>query len=59
VVLVKEPNRYRAVAGALQAAEMAGDKKKAAVFATRVIEQTAAADSARPEIAQARRVLGK
>ncbi len=59
VVLVKEPNRYRAVAGALQAAAMAGDKKKIAVFATRVIEQTAAAESARPEIAQARRVLGK
>ncbi len=59
MVLVKEPNRYRAFAGALQAAEGAGDKQKAAVFATRVVEQTAAADSARPEVAQARRVLGK
>ncbi len=58
-VLVKEPNRYRALAGAMQAAERAGDAKKAAAFAERVIAQTAAADSTRPEIAQARRVLGK
>ena len=58
-VLVKEPNRYRAVAGALQAAESAGDKSKATLYATRIVEQTATADSARPEIAQARRVLGK
>jgi hypothetical protein len=57
--LVKEPNRYRTVSGALQAAEGTGDKKKAAFFATRIVEQTAAADSARPEVAQARRVLGK
>jgi hypothetical protein len=58
-VLTKEPNRYRAFAGAMQAAERAGDAKKAAVFAERVLEQTGAADSARPEIAQARRVLGR
>ncbi|MGH7353063.1 MAG: tetratricopeptide repeat protein [Candidatus Rokuibacteriota bacterium] len=58
-VLTKEPNRYRAFAGAMQAAERAGDAKKAAFFAERVIEQTSAADSARPEIAQARRVLGR
>lgn len=58
MVLVKQPNRYRAMAGALQAPESAGDKKKA-LLATRVIEQTATADSARPEVAQARRLLGK
>jgi hypothetical protein len=58
-VLVKEPNRYRALVGAMQAAEQAGDAKKAAAFAERVVAQTAAADSTRPEIAQARRVLGK
>jgi hypothetical protein len=58
-VLTKEPNRYRAFAGAMQAAERAGDVKKAAVFAERVLEQTSAADSPRPEIAQARRVLGR
>src|SRR5713101_6715329 len=58
-VLTKEPNRYRAFTGAMQAAERAGDAKKAATFAERVIEQTSAADSPRPEIAQARRVLGR
>lgn len=58
-VLTKEPNRYRAFAGAMQAAERAGDAKKAAVFAERVLEQTSAADSPQPEIAQARRVLGR
>jgi tetratricopeptide (TPR) repeat protein len=40
-VLSKEPNRYRAFAGAMQAAERAGDAKKAAFFAERVLEQTA------------------
>jgi hypothetical protein len=58
-VLTREPNRYRAVAGAMQAAERAGDTKKAAAFAERMVDQTSAADSQRPEIAQARRVLGK
>jgi hypothetical protein len=58
-VLTKEPNRYRALTGAMQAAERAGDSKKAASLAERVIEQTAAADSPRPEITQARRVLGR
>jgi hypothetical protein len=58
-VLTKEPNRFRAFVGAMQAAERAGDAKKATVFADRVLEQTSAADSPRPEIAQARRVLGR
>ena len=55
----KEPNRLRAFAGAMQAAERAGDAKKAAGFAERVLEQTSAADSVRPEFAQARRLLGR
>jgi hypothetical protein len=59
MVLVKEPNRYRALAGALQAAERTGDTKKTVLFARRIVDQTAAADSPRPEIAQARRVVGK
>ena len=58
-VLAKEPNRYRAFAGAMQAAELTRDTKKATMFATRIVEQTAAADSARPEISQAQKVLGK
>jgi hypothetical protein len=59
MVLSKEPNRYRAFAGAVQAAERAGDSKKAVFFAERLLEQTAAADTQRPEIAQARKVLGR
>jgi len=58
-VLTKEPNRYRAFAGAMQAAERTRDTGKATTFATRIVEQTATADSARPEIAQARKLLGK
>jgi hypothetical protein len=58
-VLIKEPNRYRAFAGAMQAAERAGDARRAAFFAERVVEQTSAADSARPEIAHARTLLGR
>jgi Tfp pilus assembly protein PilF len=58
-VLVKEPNRYRALAGAMQAAQRAGEPTKAAAFAERIIAQTAAADSTRPEMTLARRVLGK
>ncbi|MGH7345438.1 MAG: tetratricopeptide repeat protein, partial [Candidatus Rokuibacteriota bacterium] len=59
LVLAKEPNRYRAFAGAMQAAERAGDAKKAAFFAGRVLEQTAVADTQRTEMAQARKVLGR
>jgi hypothetical protein len=59
MVLTKEPNRYRAFAGAMQAAEKAGDAKKATLFAGRVLDQTAAADTQRPEIGQARKILGR
>jgi hypothetical protein len=58
-VLTKEPNRYRAFAGAMTAAERTGDAKKAAQFAERLLEQTASADTQRPEMAQARKLLGK
>jgi len=57
-VLAKEPNRYRALAGALQAAERAGNSAKARRLAAQMLEQTAAADSPRPEIDAARRLAG-
>lgn len=57
-VLAKEPNRYRAFVGAAQAAEKAGDSTKAAYYSARVLELTASADGVRPEMAQAKRVLG-
>jgi len=57
-VIAREPNRLGPTAGAAQAAEKAGDAKKAAYYSARVLELTASADSARPELAQAKRVLG-
>jgi hypothetical protein len=57
-VLEKEPNRYRAYAGAAQAAVRAGDQKKAAYYHARVLEQAEAADTPRAEVAQARRFFG-
>ena len=57
-VLAKEPNRYRAFAGAAQAAERAGDAKKAAFYSARLVEMTKTADSPLPEIAQAKRLMG-
>ena len=56
-VLAKEPNRYRAFAGAAQAAERTGDMNKATLYSGRLVELTAGADSARPEITQAKRRL--
>jgi hypothetical protein len=57
-VLAKEPNRYRAFAGAARAAGKAGDSAKAAYYSARMLELTTTADTARPELAQAKRVLG-
>jgi len=57
-VIANEPNRLGPTVGAALAAEKAGDKAKAAQHAARVVELTKTADSARPEIAQAKRVLG-
>ena len=57
-VLAKEPNRYRAFAGAAQAAQRAGDAKKAAFYSARLVEMTEKADTPRAEIVQAKRVLG-
>ena len=58
-VLSKEPNRFRATAGAALAAERSGDAQKARLYHARVLELTAAADGVRPEVAQARRFLGR
>jgi hypothetical protein len=57
-VISREPNRLGPTAGAAQAAQKAGDAEKAAHYAARVVELTAAADTARPEFAQAKRILG-
>ena len=55
-VLVKEPSRFRAIAGAMQAADRAGDREKAKRFAVELTQQTAMADAGRPALAQARQL---
>ncbi len=53
-----EPNRFRAVFGAAHAAEQAGQRDAARRHYTRLLD-IAAADTPRPELAQARRYLGR
>ena len=49
-----EPNRFRALAGAGRAAELAGDRAAAKRYYGQVVELTASADTSRPEIEAAR-----
>jgi hypothetical protein len=49
-----EPNRLRALSGAGRAAELAGDRAAAKQYYGQVIELTASADTARPEIEAAK-----
>ncbi|MSO76092.1 MAG: hypothetical protein EXQ87_04170 [Alphaproteobacteria bacterium] len=55
-VLAKEPNRYRAIAGAMQAADRAGDQAKARKFAADLVKQASGADSERPSLTQAKQL---
>jgi tetratricopeptide (TPR) repeat protein len=54
--LVKEPNRYRALAGAAEAAEMAGDHETARRHAAHLVEQADDADTERPTLERARTI---
>jgi tetratricopeptide (TPR) repeat protein len=58
-VLLKEPNRYRAVAGAMQSARAAGDMAKARGYAEQLSSQGAKADSERYSLGQAKLMLAK
>jgi len=53
-----DPNRLHGLAGAARAAESAGDKTKAKIYYTRLIELTKTADSERPEVAKAKAFVG-
>jgi hypothetical protein len=55
--LTKEPNRFRAMAGAARAAEMAGDGEKARRYSEQLLRVCANADTERPELQEARRRL--
>src|SRR5437667_463482 len=54
-----EPNRFRGLAGAARAAELAGDRTKARSYAAQLAALGAKADSERPELARANAVPEK
>jgi tetratricopeptide (TPR) repeat protein len=57
--LEHDPNRLRTFSGAARAAQLAGNQKKAAEYATRLVELTKDADSQLAEVAHARQLLGR
>jgi tetratricopeptide (TPR) repeat protein len=57
--LAAEPNRFRSLFGAGQAAELSGDAGKARALYTKVVALSDRADTERPEIKQAKAFLAK
>ena len=55
----REPNRFRNYLGSAKAAELAGDKAKAAGYYRKLVELGKEADSDRPELAAARRLASR
>lgn len=55
----KEPNRFRGIYGAGRAAEAAGDRAVAITYYTQLLEVAKEADTERPELAAAKKFLGK
>ncbi len=55
----ENPNRYRGLYGAARAAEAAGDRVRAAAYFEKLVALASKADTARPEIAQAKAALGR
>jgi tetratricopeptide (TPR) repeat protein len=51
---LREPNRFRNYLGAARAAEMAGDRAKAAAYYQKLLALAKDADTARPELASAK-----
>jgi predicted Zn-dependent protease len=54
----REPERFRGLYGAARAAEMSGDSARAKSYYAHLVQMTAKGD-ARPELAQARKVLAQ
>jgi tetratricopeptide (TPR) repeat protein len=52
----REPNRFRNYLGAARAAEMAGDRAKAAAYYQKLLVLAQDADTARPELASAKKL---
>ena len=57
--MAKEPNRYNAIAGAAQAAELLGDSAKAKAFYGQLVTLTGGSNADRRELAAARQFLAK
>jgi hypothetical protein len=53
-----EPNRFRGLAGAARAAQLAGDRAKATTYYTQLVTMAERGDSGRPELREARAFLG-
>jgi len=56
--LKENPNRYRGLAGAAQAADLAGERQKAREYFEKLVVMSGKADATRPEIARAKAFLG-
>jgi len=54
---LREPNRFRNFAGSVQAAEMAGDRARAATYARKLVELAANGDGKRVELSRAKAML--
>lgn len=54
----KEPNRHRAIAGAMTAARGAGDQAKARTLAAELLKVGSDADSQRDSLQQAKQLAG-
>jgi tetratricopeptide (TPR) repeat protein len=57
--LKENPNRFRGLHGAARAAEAAGDRSKATAYYEKLVALASKADTARPEIARAKSILGQ
>ena len=53
----KEPNRFRGLYGAGRAAELSGDKAKAATYYKQLLDVAKEADTERPELVAARKAV--
>jgi len=57
--MVKEPNRYRSIAGAAKAAEVLGETEKARHYYVKLLALASGSNSSRPELAAAQQFLAK
>jgi hypothetical protein len=57
-VMKKEPNRYRAIAGAMAAARAAGDDKRAQALAAELVKLGPESDTPRDSLRQAKEIAG-